>query len=129
MKPINELTLSELQEAYKKLQIYELRKENNEPIAKRLNEISKELKQISEELVPTFAIATKKDRPNYKAIVEELVNIMTNGGYVTKALLEKTYPSLKDTEIYYIMDKIKKMPNVDITMDGAKARLYMRKSL
>lgn len=94
--------------------------------ALKLENIIKEIRNISYNLNPTISIKIRsQNKINFKLILNDLYENLKQGTQITIELIQKSNPDLEQKHCYYLYDRLKKFPSVKITKDGTKSRLFI----
>lgn len=84
------------------------------------------LQDLKKQIAPTLKISVRNSSGiNFPKLTDEVILEMENGQVVTRKYLEGKFQALERQQITYLMRNIQKRPNVQITRDGNKNKLFL----
>jgi hypothetical protein len=97
-------------------------------ISENLQEIKKQLDQLSILIDPVQSIKVKSPYRKMKPIIQECFELMRNGSQINREFLEKTY-AFDPFQSYRIIGKLRRLNNIHVAKDGVEIRLFYDEKL
>jgi uncharacterized coiled-coil DUF342 family protein len=127
MKELNECTIDELKELARQGQKFEQMRDAYNETSDKVMAMAAQLKEIALAINPLAIV--KKGKSGYvrgerKEIVESLYEKMKAGMYLTRDLIEKSYPEKDEQWVSNLLYHMKDLAHIKKVKDGVKIRLF-----
>lgn len=94
-------------------------------LSEQLDNIRQAMIKLAREIDPVLNAERIGRKHNSKEDMKrDLYETMRNGTYITRDLIEKTYPELDKNNVGYILMCLENMPHVEKVKDGRNVRLF-----
>lgn len=120
-------TLQQIAELEKKARLYDAQRGRYVEYAAKLRGVVEQLSALAEDLDPAIeeGAGTRRD---WSMELRELHEKMLAGVQVSSGFLRAAYPDVSEPQVYYLMNRLRKMPGVAERKDGVALWLFRKEA-